>query len=382
MLTDTAPLTIGSSDGGKNFFNGLIDEVQIYNRALTPADLAVLINGTTVGPNTDQRGYARVVGTHVDLGATEYQYDLGISGSVPAFVPTNDLVTYTLTMTNNGPDPVGGALLSDVLPSTVTFQSLKAPTGWAVNTPAPGKSGTVTAADTVNLAPGASATLILVVKATTTTPGTVITDTASVGPTTRDRSTGNNSVTLSTTLPTGVDIHGQPDNTMVGRPISPVTVAVVDAKGNTIPGSTQLVTLAIASGPAGAMLGGTTTVAAVNGVATFRNLTLNVPGTYTLTATGGTLTPDFSNPFTVTAVSPSPPPPPPPPPPAAPALSVPSMLGFLNSWLKGIQTRNTDGTATMVDSLFGLPLLVSSFDSSGRLVSVTFMGMNVTSLFV
>jgi hypothetical protein len=33
------------------------------------------------------------------------------------------------------------------------------------------------------------------------------------------------------------------------------------------------------------------------------------------------------------------------------------------------------------DSLFGLPLLVSTFDSSGHLVSVTFMGMSVTGLF-
>jgi hypothetical protein len=59
------------------------------------------------------------------------------------------------------------------------------------------------------------------------------------------------------------------------------------------------VTLAIASGPSGAVLGGTTTVAAVNGVATFTNLTLNLAGTYTLKATGGTLTPNVSNKFVI-----------------------------------------------------------------------------------
>ena len=92
----------------------------------------------------------------------------------------------------------------------------------------------------------------------------------------------------------GVDIHGQPSNAAVGQPISPaITVAVVDAKGNTITtNNTQLVTLAIASGPAGAKLLGTTTVRAVNGVADFTNLTLSLAGTYTLTATGGALTPD------------------------------------------------------------------------------------------
>jgi hypothetical protein len=102
-------------------------------------------------------------------------------------------------------------------------------------------------------------------------------------------------------LPFGVDIHGQPSNAVVGQPISPaITVAVVDAKGNTITtNNTQLVKLAIASGPAGAQLLGTTTVRAVNGVADFTKLRLSLPGTYTLTDTGGALTPDFSNVFTI-----------------------------------------------------------------------------------
>ena len=108
-----------------------------------------------------------------------------------------------------------------------------------------------------------------------------------------------------TPAPVGVDIHGQPSNAVVGQPISPaITVAVVDAKGNTITtNNTQLVTLSIASGPKGAQLLGTTTVRAVNGVADFTNLTLSLAGTYTLTATGGTLTPDFSNVFTVAPVN-------------------------------------------------------------------------------
>ncbi len=75
--------------------------------------------------------------------------------------------------------------------------------------------------------------------------------------------------------PSGVDIHGQPSNAVVGQPISPaITVAVVDAKGNTVTtNNSQLVTLAIAErGPANAQLLGTTTVRAVNGVADFTNL--------------------------------------------------------------------------------------------------------------
>jgi hypothetical protein len=110
---------------------------------------------------------------------------------------------------------------------------------------------------------------------------------------------------VSASDPAGVDIHGQPSNAVVGHSISPaITVAVVDAKGNTITtNNSQLVTLSIASGPKGAQLLGTTTVRAVNGVADFTNLTLSLAGNYTLTATGGTLTPDFSNVFTVAPVN-------------------------------------------------------------------------------
>ena len=63
----------------------------------------------------------------------------------------------------------------------------------------------------------------------------------------------------------GVDIHGQPSNAVVGQTISPaITVAVVDANGNTIPTGTAPVTLAIYSGPKGAILEGTTTVFALS----------------------------------------------------------------------------------------------------------------------
>jgi uncharacterized repeat protein (TIGR01451 family) len=202
-------------------------------------------------PSTDQRGLARKVGNAVDIGAVEYQYDLALSGSAPATVGANNLITYTLTLANNGPDPVAAATLVDMLPSTVTSQSLTGPTGWTLSTPTVGQTSTVTATDTANLAAGASATFTLVVKATVTTQGSVISNTASAGPITWDNKPSNNSVTLSSSVPTsppaGVDIHGQPSNGVVGQPIGkPITVAVVDANGNTIvTNNTQLVTLAI-----------------------------------------------------------------------------------------------------------------------------------------
>ena len=80
----------------------------------------------------------------------------------------------------------------------------------------------------------------------------------------------------------------QPTNTGVTLPITPaVTVAVEDVNGNVVGNSTLPVTIALGANPAESTLSGTTTVSAVDGVATFSNLSLNALGNgYTLVASG------------------------------------------------------------------------------------------------
>ena len=68
----------------------------------------------------------------------------------------------------------------------------------------------------------------------------------------------------------------------------PFVVEARDAAGDLVAGFTGNVTVALAAGPAGVALGGTTTVAAVAGVATFANLTLGTPGTGYVLAAGAT----------------------------------------------------------------------------------------------
>ncbi len=87
-------------------------------------------------------------------------------------------------------------------------------------------------------------------------------------------------------------------DTPAGEPIDP-EVAVQDSLGNTVTGFTGNVTLRIWSGPPGGALLGTTTVAAVNGVATF-NLRINKPGSYALIATASGLTSAPSPVFRIT----------------------------------------------------------------------------------
>jgi hypothetical protein len=102
---------------------------------------------------------------------------------------------------------------------------------------------------------------------------------------------------------TGVALAFAQDPTaaLVGAVIAPaVTVNVLDDLGNicTHDNSTS-VTVALTT-PGGATLGGTLTVTAVAGVATFDDLIVDTAGTYTLTATGLT-TPDESASFVVSA---------------------------------------------------------------------------------
>src|SRR5438552_6865262 len=98
----------------------------------------------------------------------------------------------------------------------------------------------------------------------------------------------------------------QPSTAVAGAAITPaVQVAVQDAQGNTVTAATTSVTLAIGTNPASGTLAGTTTVAAVNGVATFANVSINNPGkAYTLTASATTLTGATSGSFNITIAAP------------------------------------------------------------------------------
>lgn len=107
------------------------------------------------------------------------------------------------------------------------------------------------------------------------------------------------------TVPTTLVFTVQPSDTMAGASISPaVAVTVTDATHNPVTWFTGPVTLVIGVNPGGGMLWGTATVTAVNGVATFADLSIDQAGVgYTLTALATGLTGDTSAAFNVTAPS-------------------------------------------------------------------------------
>src|SRR3989441_932420 len=95
----------------------------------------------------------------------------------------------------------------------------------------------------------------------------------------------------------------QPSHPTAGGTISPaVQVAAQDDAGNTVMGFGADITIALGNNPAGGTLSGTKTVTAVNGVATFSNLSIDRAGNgYTLVATATGLTGATSAPFNIAA---------------------------------------------------------------------------------
>ncbi len=129
--------------------------------------------------------------------------------------------------------------------------------------------------------------------------------------------------------PTQLAFQVQPVNTGARAPITPpVRVAVKDATGAVVTSSSAPVTLALQSNPGETTLGGTLTVNAVNGIATFSDLTVsqvNPAGTaYTLFASSGNLTGVVSTGFNIT--------------PPAITMTVQSELVGINSTLSGTIT--------------------------------------------
>jgi Bacterial Ig-like domain (group 1) len=103
-------------------------------------------------------------------------------------------------------------------------------------------------------------------------------------------------------VPSKLVMTTPPVNGKAGNALAAVAVTVQDALGNTVTAFTGDVSVAIGNNPGSATLGGTTTVKAVNGVATFSNLTLNRPGTaYTLAFSSSGLSGVISSAFDVTA---------------------------------------------------------------------------------
>jgi uncharacterized repeat protein (TIGR01451 family) len=183
-------------------------------QGFTNVQASVYWSSTTSANDTDYAWYVNMYGGFVGHYYKSYCYYVwpvrgGQSGSLgnldisviktdaPDPVSVGSNLTYTITVTNNGPDTGTGVTLTDTLPSNVTYVSATSTQGTCT------RSGSTVTCSIGTLANGASATVTIVV--TPTTAGT-ITNTASVTCNETDTNSGNNTATATTTVnasPTG-----------------------------------------------------------------------------------------------------------------------------------------------------------------------------------
>ena len=109
--------------------------------------------------------------------------------------------------------------------------------------------------------------------------------------------------TASSITATQLAFAQQPTNAAAGSTLGAVTVDVDSASGGVVTTDASSVTLSILTGPTGGAIIGTATASAVNGVATFGALSFTEAGTYTLTATDGSLAAATSASFVISAAS-------------------------------------------------------------------------------
>ena len=117
-------------------------------------------------------------------------------------------------------------------------------------------------------------------------------------------STNSATFTVNADSPSQLVIRQQPTNAKAGIAINPaVTVAVEDRFANLVTTGSLLVNMAVQTGPGPFDSGSTLQAVVGNGVASFNNLILDSAGSYTLSATAGSLTAANSKGFTVSATT-------------------------------------------------------------------------------
>ncbi|MGI8849110.1 MAG: choice-of-anchor P family protein [Pyrinomonadaceae bacterium] len=142
----------------------------------------------------------------------------------------NNVITCTITVTNNGPDAAANIVVRDVLPTNTVFVSASQTGGFTLTTPVVGATGGTVTGSLATLASMQTATLTVVSNVARGTPvGTSISNTATVMSTTADPTPGNNSTTatFTTVVPTAASFSGQATGVIANATIGNVVATNV-----------------------------------------------------------------------------------------------------------------------------------------------------------
>jgi YVTN family beta-propeller protein len=242
--------------------------------------------------NTDATGLA----TFANLSINQVgRYELlaeGPSVSSRLSSPFNILAGAPATISATGGTPQNATILTGfvtALQTTVTDAFGNPVSGVTVNFVAPGTgaSATLSAASAVTDSSG----IAQVTATATAAVGSYVVTATTAGVT----GSAKFALTNLTGAPSQISFAQQPTDSMAAVPISPsVVVQVADSAGNPVSGAS--VTIALQEN-ASLLLGTLTATTDPNGRATFADLSVNVAGTYHLSASSGIST--ISNPFQI-----------------------------------------------------------------------------------
>ncbi len=216
VMSDTLP-------AGVSFTSAIASQGTVTNNAgVVTGNLGTLAPNASatvtliVGVNAATRGSitntATVQATETEVSTTNNSasQDTAINANVDLAITKVDSVdpataggplNYTIVVTNNGPSTATNVVVTDTLPSTLTFGSGNSTVGTVTNT------GNAVTANVGTLASGASATITLNTTVASTATGT-ITNTANVTATENETNTTNNAATQSTQLVVPGSISG------------------------------------------------------------------------------------------------------------------------------------------------------------------------------
>jgi hypothetical protein len=236
--------------------------------------------------------------------------DLGISLTLGGVNPVaGQVLPYTINYNNAGSivgatgTNAAGVVLTETVPTNTTADLSNSTPGWTLTSGSGGAGSTYTfTVGTLNA--GVTGSVVFSVDVNSSIPaGTAnLSNTVSISDTGGD----TNSATLVT--PFGIPVETklafsqQPSNGEAGMAITPaVTVTTEDQFGNTFTGDSSSTLTLTLNGGTFASGGNTVTATVTNGVATFSNLVINAAGSYTLTASDGTLMGSTSSSFKIQA---------------------------------------------------------------------------------
>jgi uncharacterized repeat protein (TIGR01451 family) len=185
-------------------------------------------SGTTISDTATVTASNQSFGTNsataTDVVATSTQADVALSTAATPIVIAGNTITYTQTVTNNGPAAAAGVSLTEATPTNTTFQSVSAPVGWTCTTPAVGLTGNVVCSDPSNLSSGNSADIDIVLNVPSSVTASSITAASSVTSTTSDPNTTNNSTSVTTTVNVACDLSvtdsGSPNPVTAGATLT------------------------------------------------------------------------------------------------------------------------------------------------------------------